>query len=106
MKIYEEISECWACDGDGKIEFLDADGKKMEPRECRHCKGTGKDVNNISITIWDEFAKAALIGLLSDNSPLPQNGHYNCSVFELFSALSYDYADAMMAERKKRLSDD
>lgn len=96
MKIYEEISECWACDGNGKIEFLDADGKKMEPRECRHCKGTGKDVNNISITIWDEFAKAAFERTID----------YNGYGMEAVAKRAYDWADAMMAERKKRLSDD
>jgi len=44
-------------------------------------------------TLRDEFAMAALIGLLSD----PQN----CGTHKSISSDAYDYAEAMMKERRK-----
>ena len=52
-------------------------------------------------TLHDEFAMAALTGLLAYSHVNPQYGNFveNCST-ENACRIAYDYADAMMKERQ------
>jgi hypothetical protein len=49
--------------------------------------------------LLDDFAACAIIGILSNTGHLRGEGN---KTPELVATVAYDYAEAMMAERKKR----
>lgn len=55
------------------------------------------------MTLRDWFAGLAMQGLLaSDDAPPPSDAVTMQDIQKFYAGMSYDYADAMLAEREKR----
>lgn len=80
----------------------EADELKKQEIEAAHCQHLEEEKRKEEIKLRDQFAMAALSGMLAYSYCNPRTGNYNenCSE-EGVANTAYRYADAMLQARKK-----